>query len=83
MARNKGIQIWAEACMNEVVKSEVFLVDTMKAQRDSRARAPLILNLDTRCEWTTPRPDRFNPGKELGYQLHRRQGGPQGQSRHE
>jgi len=65
MARNKGIQIWAETCMNKVVKSEVFLVDTMKARRDSGGRSPLILNLGIRCEWTTPRPDRFNHGKEL------------------
>jgi hypothetical protein len=83
MTRNKGIQIWAEACMNEVVKSEVVPVDTMKAQRDSQGRAPLILKLGTRCEWTTSRPDRFNLAKELGYQLHRRLGGLQGQSRHE
>jgi len=83
MTRNKVIQIWAEGCVNEVVKSEVVPVDTMKAQRGSPGRVPLILNLGTRCEWTTSRPDRFNPGKELGYQLHRRLGGPQGHSRHE
>ena len=69
--------------MNEVVKSEVVPVDTMKAQRGSRGTAPLILSLGTRCEWTTSRPDRFTPGKEIRYQLHRRLCGPQGQSRHE
>jgi hypothetical protein len=83
MTRNKGIQIWDEACTTEVLKREVVPVDTMKAQRDSRDRAPLILNLGTRCEWTTLRPDRFTTGKELGHQLHRRLGGTQGQSRHE
>jgi len=63
MIRNEGIQIWAEDCMNVVVKSEVVSVDMMKAQRDSRGIAPLILNLATRCEWTISRPDRFNSGK--------------------
>ena len=30
--------------------------------------------------WLTPRPGRFNPGKDTRYPLHRRLGGPQGRS---
>ena len=30
--------------------------------------------------WLTPRPGRFNPGKEIRYPLFRRLGGPQGRS---
>jgi hypothetical protein len=40
-----------------------------------------FFNLGTRWGgWSTPRPGRFNPGKEIRYPLYRRLGGPQGRS---
>jgi hypothetical protein len=49
----------------------------MKAYKESRALAPLTLNLGLGGKWWTPRPGHFTPDKELGYSLNRRLGGPQ------
>jgi hypothetical protein len=49
---------------------------TLKAYRGSRSIAPLIFNLDARCEWLISHPSHFIPGKEPLCPLNRRLGGP-------
>ena len=51
----------------------------MKAYKGSRAIARLIRNVGSRW-WSTSRPGRFNPGKELRYPMNRRLGGAQSRS---
>ena len=55
------------------VKVKITLEQAMQAQ------SSLTLALDE-GGWSTPRPDRFTPGKETRYPLYRRLGGPQGRS---
>jgi len=62
----KGFRYGQKRAWTKLLKSEVFLLETMKVQRDSRGRAPLILNLGTRCEWTTSRPDSLQPRERTG-----------------
>jgi len=45
------------------VTSKVAPVHHMKAYGGRRGRAPLILNLDSRGEWSTPLPGHFTLGK--------------------
>jgi hypothetical protein len=53
----------------------------MKAYRGSRGTPPLILDLALDGgEWSTSRPDRFTPEKELQFSLNRRLSGPHSQS---
>ena len=53
----------------------------MKACRDSRGVAPLILTLVLDGgDWSSSRLGRFIPGKELGYLLNMKMGGPQSRS---
>jgi hypothetical protein len=52
----------------------------MKAYRDSRGTAPVILNLNARCEWSTSHPGLFIPREEPRWPLNRRQRQPQGRS---
>jgi len=50
-------------------------------QREKRYRCTLSLTLALDGGvWSTPRSDRFTPGKETRYPLYRRLGGPQGRS---
>jgi hypothetical protein len=65
-----------------VKKVKFTLEQAMKAQRGSGGIALVILTsaLDG-SEWTTPRPNRFNPGKETWYLLYRRLSGPKDRSR--
>jgi hypothetical protein len=61
------------------VQVKFSLEQAMKAQRRSRGIAILFLYPGTKWGgWSTPRPDRFIPGKETRYPLYRRLGGPQG-----
>jgi hypothetical protein len=50
-------------------------------EEDERRSSTLSLTLALdEGGWSTPRPDRFTPGKETRYPSYRRLGGPQGQS---
>ena len=48
----------------------------MKAHRDSRGTAPLVLTLNARCEWSTSHPGLLIPREEPGWPLNRRQRQP-------
>ena len=56
------------------------LAHDMKAYRDSRDTAPLILNLNARCDWSTSHPWLFIPREEPRWPLNRRQRQPQRRS---
>jgi len=62
------------------VKVQVTPEQATKVRRESRGQLYLSMNsaLD-RGGWSTPRPGRFTPGREIRY-LYRKLGGPQGQS---
>jgi hypothetical protein len=50
--------------MNFQYKGKIFYAHAKEAYRWSRGSIPLILNLGTRREWLTSRPDCFIPGKK-------------------
>jgi hypothetical protein len=61
-------------------KVKSALQQATNAQGESRGIALPILELGARLEWSTPRPGRFTPDKELRYTLYSRLVGPQGPS---
>ena len=58
------------------IRYRFALTHAMKAYRGNGCTAPPILNLNTRCEWTTSCPGHCSPGNELQYRLNDRLGGP-------